>query len=84
MAGGVSASGTGPPPQAGILDGVNPITYMPSNPITLFIIQVNKITLGFSVFRFAGRQSSLVPAGRAPGFRYSALTIAPNTHRPSL
>ncbi|KAL2131721.1 hypothetical protein VTI74DRAFT_4712 [Chaetomium olivicolor] len=39
MAGGVSANGTAAPPQAGVLEGVNPIAYSPSNPITLFIIQ---------------------------------------------
>ncbi len=41
MAGGVSASGTGAPPQAGILDGVNPIVYNPANPIILFIVQAS-------------------------------------------
>ncbi|KAL1842578.1 hypothetical protein VTK73DRAFT_3085 [Phialemonium thermophilum] len=32
---------TGPiaPPQAGVLEGANPIKYVASNPITLFIIQ---------------------------------------------
>ncbi|KAK0742300.1 Sodium/hydrogen exchanger family-domain-containing protein [Apiosordaria backusii] len=40
MAGGeLSGNGTGAPPQAGVLEGVNPIEYTPSNPITLFIIQ---------------------------------------------
>jgi len=38
MAGGAT-NATGPPPQAGVLEGVNPIAYAPSNPITLFIIQ---------------------------------------------
>lgn len=41
MAGGVSANGTGAPPQAGVLDGINPIVYNPSNPITLFIVQAS-------------------------------------------
>jgi hypothetical protein len=41
MAGGVSASGTGAPPQAGVLDGVNPIVYNPANPIILFIVQAS-------------------------------------------
>ncbi|KAK4201063.1 putative transporter [Triangularia verruculosa] len=40
MAGGeVTGNSTGAPPQAGILEGVNPIVYTPSNPITLFIVQ---------------------------------------------
>ncbi|KAK3899004.1 putative transporter [Staphylotrichum tortipilum] len=39
MAGGAATNGTGAPPQAGVLEGVNPIAYSPSNPITLFIIQ---------------------------------------------
>lgn len=41
MAGGGSTNGTGAPPQAGVLEGVNPIAYSPSNPISLFIIQVS-------------------------------------------
>lgn len=41
MAGGGAADAAGPPPQAGILEGVNPIAYTPSNPITLFIIQAS-------------------------------------------
>ncbi|KAK4190809.1 putative transporter [Podospora australis] len=40
MAGGaISGNATGAPPQAGVLEGVNPISYTPSNPITLFIVQ---------------------------------------------
>jgi Kef-type K+ transport system membrane component KefB len=39
MAGGGATNSTGPPPQAGVLEGVNPIAYNPANPITLFIIQ---------------------------------------------
>jgi hypothetical protein len=41
MAGGLSTNGTGAPPQAGVLEGVNPIAYTPSNPITLFIVQAS-------------------------------------------
>ncbi len=41
MAGGAATNGTGAPPQAGVLEGVNPIAYSPSNPITLFIIQAS-------------------------------------------
>ena len=41
MAGGLSANGTGAPPQAGVLEGVNPIAYAPGNPITLFIVQAS-------------------------------------------
>lgn len=41
MAGGGATNSTGPPPQAGVLEGINPIAYNPSNPITLFIIQVS-------------------------------------------
>lgn len=41
MAGGeLTGNSTGAPPQAGVLEGVNPIVYTPSNPITLFIVQV--------------------------------------------
>lgn len=32
-------SATGAPNQAGVLDGLNPSHYNPSNPLTLFIIQ---------------------------------------------
>ncbi|CAP66813.1 uncharacterized protein PODANS_4_6920 [Podospora anserina S mat+] len=40
MAGGeLTGNSTGAPPQAGVLEGVNPIVYTPSNPITLFIVQ---------------------------------------------
>ena len=39
-AGAAETNGTGAPPQAGILEGANPSKYTPSNPITLFIIQV--------------------------------------------
>lgn len=39
MAAGVAANSTGAPPQAGVLEGVNPIEYTPSNPIALFIVQ---------------------------------------------
>lgn len=35
-----AASATGAPSQAGVLDGMNPSHYNPSNPLTLFIIQV--------------------------------------------
>lgn len=35
-----AASTTGAPSQAGVLDGMNPSHYNPSNPLTLFIIQV--------------------------------------------
>lgn len=31
----------GPPPQAGVLEGANPVAYNASSPITLFIIQVS-------------------------------------------
>ena len=41
MAGAGATNATGPPPQAGVLEGVNPIAYTPSNPITLFIIQAS-------------------------------------------
>jgi hypothetical protein len=41
MAGGLSTNGTGAPPQAGVLEGVNPIAYTPGNPITLFIVQAS-------------------------------------------
>jgi hypothetical protein len=41
MAGGPATDGTGAPPQAGVLDGVNPIQYSPSHPILLFIIQAS-------------------------------------------
>lgn len=34
-----AASATGAPNQAGILEGMNPSHYNPSNPLTLFIIQ---------------------------------------------
>lgn len=47
MAGGVSTNGTGAAPQAGVLDGVNPITYNPSNPIGLFIVQVRGLFFSF-------------------------------------
>ena len=46
MAGGdisSTAAGSGAPPQAGILEGVNPIAYTPSNPIALFIIQASHV-----------------------------------------
>ncbi|KAK4159101.1 putative transporter [Cladorrhinum sp. PSN259] len=42
MAGGdisKTAAGSGAPPQAGVLEGVNPIAYNAGNPISLFIIQ---------------------------------------------
>jgi hypothetical protein len=39
-AGAAEVNGTTAPPQAGILEGANPSKYTPSNPITLFIIQV--------------------------------------------
>ncbi|KAK4119298.1 hypothetical protein N657DRAFT_684509 [Parathielavia appendiculata] len=39
MAGSPSSSGTGAPPQAGVLEGVNPVAYTPGNPIMLFIVQ---------------------------------------------
>lgn len=39
-AGAAVVNGTNAPPQAGILEGANPSKYTPSNPITLFIIQV--------------------------------------------
>lgn len=46
MAGGGSTNGTGgAPPQAGVLEGINPITYDPANPILLFIIQAS-VALG--------------------------------------
>jgi hypothetical protein len=35
-----TGNSTAAPPQAGILEGANPTHYTPSNPITLFIIQV--------------------------------------------
>jgi hypothetical protein len=42
MAGGASTNGTGgAPPQAGVLEGINPIKYDPANPILLFIIQAS-------------------------------------------
>ena len=40
-AGAAAVNGTNAPPQAGILEGANPSKYTPSNPITLFIIQVS-------------------------------------------
>ncbi|KAK4141128.1 K(+)/H(+) antiporter 1 [Dichotomopilus funicola] len=43
--GGKAANSTAPPPQAGVLEGLNPIAYTPSNPITLFIIQANPLRL---------------------------------------
>ncbi|KAL1842240.1 hypothetical protein VTJ49DRAFT_5718 [Mycothermus thermophilus] len=45
MAGGPAVNGTGAPPQAGVLEGVNPIEYSPTNPILLFIIQANPLKL---------------------------------------
>ncbi|KAL2266141.1 hypothetical protein VTJ83DRAFT_5493 [Remersonia thermophila] len=45
MAGGPAGNGTGAPPQAGVLEGVNPIEYSPSNPILLFIIQASIIII---------------------------------------
>ena len=41
-----SAVPTGPakvPPQAGILEGMNPVHYDAKNPIILFIVQVSKL-----------------------------------------
>jgi len=38
-----TGNGTSAPPQAGVLEGANPTQYTPSNPITLFIIQVRRI-----------------------------------------
>lgn len=29
-------------PQAGVLEGANPLEYLPSSPITLFIVQVRR------------------------------------------
>jgi hypothetical protein len=44
MAGGASTNGTGgAPPQAGVLEGINPIKYDPANPILLFIIQASVV-----------------------------------------
>lgn len=37
----VSPKPTGAPSQAGVLDGMNPSHYNPSNPLTLFIIQAS-------------------------------------------
>lgn len=33
------------PPQGGVLEGVNPVVYNPSNPIILFIVQAGIIIL---------------------------------------
>ncbi|KAB5566634.1 putative K(+)/H(+) antiporter protein [Coniochaeta sp. 2T2.1] len=35
----------GPPPQAGIIEGANPVAYNPSSPITLFIIQASIVII---------------------------------------
>ncbi|SPQ26912.1 02a7fa6b-2846-4090-bf72-5a56b6b81711 [Thermothielavioides terrestris] len=45
MAANASASGPVAPPQAGVLEGSNPIAYTPSNPISLFIVQANPLRL---------------------------------------
>jgi hypothetical protein len=46
MAGGGSTNDTGgAPPQAGVLEGINPITYDPANPILLFIIQASIVII---------------------------------------
>ena len=36
-----AATTSGPPPQGGVLDGLSPNAYLPSNPIQLFLIQVS-------------------------------------------
>lgn len=49
MAAGGSPNGTtGAPPQAGVLEGDNPIEFNPSNPIMLFIIQASTDIAGLS------------------------------------
>jgi len=40
-----SASSTKVVPQGGVLEGVNPVVYSPSNPIILFIIQAGIILM---------------------------------------
>ncbi len=40
-----SSSGPRAKPQAGILDGQDPTVYSPTDPITLFIIQVRLVLL---------------------------------------
>lgn len=40
-AGAIDSNSSSAPPQAGVLEGANPTEYTPSNPITLFIIQVS-------------------------------------------
>jgi len=44
---GVAPTGnsTGPPAQAGVLEGANPAQYTPDNPITLFIIQASIVII---------------------------------------
>lgn len=49
----MTANSTRPPPQAGILEGVNPIAYNPSNPILLFIIQASQSLPRFCRFATA-------------------------------
>lgn len=37
-----AATGHRASPQAGILEGANPLEYLPSSPITLFIVQASR------------------------------------------
>ncbi|RYP61382.1 hypothetical protein DL769_007740 [Monosporascus sp. CRB-8-3] len=45
IASSAAASSSGAPPQGGILEGVSPNAYLPSNPIQLFIIQAGIIII---------------------------------------
>ncbi|KAL2119716.1 hypothetical protein VTJ04DRAFT_6677 [Mycothermus thermophilus] len=93
MAGGPATDGTGAPPQAGVLDGVNPIQYSPSNPILLFIIQASIVIILCQLLHYPlkllqqPRVIAEVLGGillgptvmmRIPGFKYASMPVFAN------
>jgi hypothetical protein len=70
MAANASASGPVAPPQAGVLEGSNPIAYTPSNPISLFIVQASTyIPAALQPLGSSCRMLPLRTSGRIPSVR---------------
>lgn len=60
-----AATTTGASPQGGILEGVHPNAYLPSNPIQLFIIQVRNFKISTSRFIQRGERLPLIRPRRS-------------------